>query len=279
MGYSVADIRQPSYSWNVTRGHDSFKELNSSIEAFDRAVRARPQPKEHEPGGQPRRPDQRFRWHTLRGPAAIAGLVLLAAMLYLGRGEPMKSQPPLGDPAAPAAVIDGTGAEPTQTTGEREQATGDATRTSAEADGPTESAASRTATGSETPDRDSVVATGTDAAAEDADADIDVTVNGSNRSVERDERDVETGTAALARQEGDYGIQVAAYDERSQARVLGDRLAAAGYPASVVEARLDQDQAVFRVRIGPYPDRRAAEAVGQRVQDEEALDWYVVMLR
>ena len=36
------------------------------------------------------------------------------------------------------------------------------------------------------------------------------------------------------------------------------------------------DRTVFRVRIGTYPDRQAAEAVGQRVLEEEGLGWYVL---
>jgi len=252
----------------VTRGLEPFKELNSSIEAFDHVVRARPR------GRQPQRPDKRYRWRTLLPPALIVGLVLLAAMLYLGRGERVTPQTPSGDRAGPAAATDSTGAE-SQTAGGREQAAGDARRTSAGADGPVESVDSRTPSRPEMFDRDSMAVTGTDVAVEDADA--DVTTNGSNRSVESDEREAETGAAALDRQEGDYATQVAAFDQRRWARVLADRLAAVGYPAYVVEG--DADQAVFRVRIGPYPDRRAAEAVGRRVQEEEALDWYVVTHR
>ena len=270
-------------SENVTGDDESFKELNSSIEAFERAVRARPQPKVPDPGPQPQGPDRRFRWHAFLRPVVIAGLALLAAMLYFGRGERVEPQRQSVDGAGPAAVVNvpsdpsGPSAAPLVTTGEREQVARDALPTPTEADGSVESVGSRTANRSDTTDRDRGVAPGTDDAVDAAAA--AVTLNGSNRPVERDERQVETGTAAPARRDGDYAVQVVAYDRRSQATAFADRLVDAGYPAYVVEARLGADRAVFRVWIGAYPDRRAAELVGQRVQEEAGLDWYLVRLR
>ena len=126
-------------------------------------------------------------------------------------------------------------------------------------------------------DGDSLVGVGPDAVA-DVDA---ATVGASNegrRSVTLDEPPVETGALAADRQAAGYATQVGAYDRRPQADALADRLADAGYPAYVVEARQGPDRSMFRVRIGDYPDRQAAEAVGRRLQDEEALDWYVVRL-
>jgi len=34
----------------------------------------------------------------------------------------------------------------------------------------------------------------------------------------------------------------------------------------------------YRVRVGDYPDRPAAEAIGRQVEAEQVLDWYVVAL-
>lgn len=194
----------------------------------------------------------------------------------------MSPQPPSRDRAGPAAVLAPTGTALVETAGDRGAAAVDVARASTELDPTIESVAGRTAGRSDTIDPDSAVATFTDVEVADAVVDavagagIDVTVNGSSRSVERDERAVEHGTAALVPQEGDHAIQVAAYDQPGLARVLADRLVAAGYPAYVVEARLEADQVVFRVRMGPYPNLPAARAVGRRVRDEEGLDWYVV---
>ena len=161
----------------MTQGREPFKELNSSIESFERAVRARPRPEEREPGPPPQRPDGTLRWYTLLRPAVIAGLTLLAALLYFGRGERVSPQPPSRDRAGPAAVLAPTGTALVETAGDRGAAAVDVARASTELDPTLESVAGRTAGRSDTIDPDSAVATFTDV--EVADAGIDVTVNGS----------------------------------------------------------------------------------------------------
>ena len=77
---------------------------------------------------------------------------------------------------------------------------------------------------------------------------------------------------------GEYAIQVAVFANDASASGLVDRLIEQGYPAYVIEPRLDDGGALYRVRIGDYPDRSAAETIGRQIADEEQLDWYVVAL-
>ncbi len=77
---------------------------------------------------------------------------------------------------------------------------------------------------------------------------------------------------------GEYAIQVAAFSTGDSATELVDRLLAQGYPAYMVTPRPDDEPVLYRVRIGDYPSRSAAEAIGRQVEDEQALDWYVVPL-
>ena len=76
----------------------------------------------------------------------------------------------------------------------------------------------------------------------------------------------------------EYAIQVAAFSNDASATDLVDRLLKQGYPAYMVTPRSDEELVPYRVRIGDYPDRPAAEAIGRQVEDEQALEWYVVAL-
>ena len=77
---------------------------------------------------------------------------------------------------------------------------------------------------------------------------------------------------------GEYAIQIAAFANDASASGLVDRLIGQGYPAYVIRPRLGDGAALYRVRIGDYPDRSAAETIGRQIEDEEQLDWYVVAL-
>ena len=166
--------------------------------------------------------------------------------------------------AVQVGVIDGTGAESAETTGQREPVVPDAVPAPSEVDGSVE--ASRLPTN----DRGRAVVPDTD------DRVGEVAVAAPTGREGRVGRDREAEAPAFAEQAADWATQVAAYDERGLATVLAARLVDAGYPAYVVDARLDADRTVFRVRIGTYPARQAAEAVGQRVLEEEGLGWYVL---
>ena len=77
---------------------------------------------------------------------------------------------------------------------------------------------------------------------------------------------------------GDFAIQVAAFSNHASARALAARLMDAGHPAYIVEPSVGATPALYRVRIGDYPDRAAAEAIGREVETTQDLDWYVVTL-
>jgi cell division septation protein DedD len=64
-----------------------------------------------------------------------------------------------------------------------------------------------------------------------------------------------------------FVVQVAATRERSEADNIARRLAGKGYPAFVTTPATGPR--MFRVRVGKYPDRRAAETVAGRLEREE----------
>jgi cell division septation protein DedD len=62
-----------------------------------------------------------------------------------------------------------------------------------------------------------------------------------------------------------FVVQVAAVRARAEAMVIAQRLGSKGYPAFVTTAGAN----IFRVRVGKYTDRGAAEAVAGRLEREE----------
>ena len=74
---------------------------------------------------------------------------------------------------------------------------------------------------------------------------------------------------------GDYIVQALATGDAVQARRVRARLARRGLPAVVAEGRVGDDP-IFRVRLGPYRDRQAAEAVARRLAAEESLSPWVL---
>jgi cell division septation protein DedD len=62
-----------------------------------------------------------------------------------------------------------------------------------------------------------------------------------------------------------YSVQVAAADSLQQGRVLVERLAVAGYPAYLSRAFVG-DIEVFRVRVGPFDARPAAEEIASQLR-------------
>ncbi len=90
----------------------------------------------------------------------------------------------------------------------------------------------------------------------------------------------EAGVAPVRRPSigGEYAIQVSAFADGASASRLADQLIAQSYAAYVVAPRQGDVLALHRVRIGDFPNRLAAEAVGRQVMEEEALEWFVVVL-
>ena len=73
-----------------------------------------------------------------------------------------------------------------------------------------------------------------------------------------------------------YEVQVAAHLTRRRAEAEVERLAAGGYPATVLETRDSRDRSIFTVRMGPYPSvneaAAAAKAFSQNVERTELQD-------
>ncbi|MDP6582089.1 MAG: PQQ-binding-like beta-propeller repeat protein [Vicinamibacterales bacterium] len=92
--------------------------------------------------------------------------------------------------------------------------------------------------------------------------------------------DTQTGALPTERQTvgGEYAIQVAALSNGATASALLGRLVEQGYAAYVVEPRPGEEPALYRVRIGDFPNRPAAEAIGRQVEDDQDVEWFVVSL-
>jgi cell division septation protein DedD len=81
--------------------------------------------------------------------------------------------------------------------------------------------------------------------------------------------------AAVAKEPAGSGfvVQVAAVRERAEADIIARRLASKGYPAFVTTPAGAAN--VFRVRVGKYPDRRAADSIASRLEKEEQFKPWV----
>ena len=71
-------------------------------------------------------------------------------------------------------------------------------------------------------------------------------------------------------------IQVTALRSADEARAVAAGLVEKGYPAFVVDPTPGAPVAVFRVRVGPYPDIGAAEPVRDRLETEEQFRPFLI---
>ena len=81
-------------------------------------------------------------------------------------------------------------------------------------------------------------------------------------------------TPAAAPAAGDWAVQVAALNVRTEAEAVAKRLAAKGYAAYVVTPG-GGTPSVFRVRIGPFATRRDADAMALKLEKEEQFKPWV----
>ena len=72
-----------------------------------------------------------------------------------------------------------------------------------------------------------------------------------------------------------FVVQVAALRGRAAAGAMAEQLAAKGYPAYVLEPSPNAPAQVYRVQVGKYPDRREAEQVMRRLEQEEQFTPWV----
>ena len=70
-------------------------------------------------------------------------------------------------------------------------------------------------------------------------------------------------------------VQVGSFSEQDKAQALRDRLRAAGYKGFVDEFTSGKGKTMYRVRVGPVPERAEADALQQRLRSEQRLDGYV----
>jgi len=73
---------------------------------------------------------------------------------------------------------------------------------------------------------------------------------------------------------GDVMVQVMATKELSSAIAMRQKLSAKGYPAEVVQGGRAPGS-LHRVRVGPYPDRRAALAAAKKLEAEEGIRTWI----
>jgi cell division septation protein DedD len=70
-------------------------------------------------------------------------------------------------------------------------------------------------------------------------------------------------------------VQVAALRDRSAAIAIIRRLSNRGYQAFIVEPRPGAPAPGYRVRVGPFQDRRQAEQVSRRLEREEQFKPFI----
>lgn len=114
-------------------------------------------------------------------------------------------------------------------------------------------------------------------AVEEVDADLTFYDNlaGDEPGVEADPSPPAAPVAAAPSAAGDIVIQVLATQDESAARRLEQRLKDKGYPGYVESGQDSAGKRFFRVRVGPFADRAAANRIADRLQGEENLSTWV----
>jgi len=74
---------------------------------------------------------------------------------------------------------------------------------------------------------------------------------------------------------GTWVVQLAALRDRAAAASIVQRLSGRGYPAYIVNPSSGAPNAVYRVQIGRYDDRREAEQVARRLEKEEKFNPWI----
>jgi cell division septation protein DedD len=84
----------------------------------------------------------------------------------------------------------------------------------------------------------------------------------------------QSGNALPGATGGSFQVQVLATTEREAADAMVSRLKSRGFPAHLSSGEY-KGQALFRVRVGGYPDKAAAQQVARAIQDREGLQTWV----
>ena len=85
-------------------------------------------------------------------------------------------------------------------------------------------------------------------------------------------------TMSQSARAGEFTVQVAAFHNHGPASALTQRLSGRGHPAYVLAPEPDAALSLYRVRVGRYEDRAAADQLALRLQQEEQLETFVVQV-
>lgn len=89
-------------------------------------------------------------------------------------------------------------------------------------------------------------------------------------------RQTERATLAPAGREGEFTLQVISYESQEQARAFAAGLRARGHTAFVAHAQVPARGSYWRVRIGPFDSRRAADEYRRSFEQREHMNTFVV---
>jgi len=81
--------------------------------------------------------------------------------------------------------------------------------------------------------------------------------------------------ASLKKQAARYTIQIAAIKDRPTAEALTDRLKRKGYPVFILPHVVPKRGTWYRVRVGHFAKREAAEEMAQQISGQERLRTYI----
>jgi DedD protein len=81
--------------------------------------------------------------------------------------------------------------------------------------------------------------------------------------------------ASLKKQPVRYTIQIAAVKDRPTAEVLTDRLKRKGYPVFILPHVIPKRGTWYRVRVGHFAKRDAAQEMAQQISRQERLQTYI----
>jgi cell division septation protein DedD len=84
-----------------------------------------------------------------------------------------------------------------------------------------------------------------------------------------------TPAAGRSRDAAGWVVQVAALRDRAAAISIIRRLSSKDYPAFIVEPAAGTPAPSYRVRVGPYQDRREAETIARRLEREEQFKPFI----
>ncbi|MBI3995707.1 MAG: SPOR domain-containing protein, partial [Nitrospirae bacterium] len=106
---------------------------------------------------------------------------------------------------------------------------------------------------------------------------IDPSLKSPIRSPSRSASLPSTEAASSQKHRSSYTIQIAAIKDRSAAQALSDRLKRKGYPVFILPHIVPKQGTWYRVRVGHFTKRAAAQDMAQRLSRQERLTTYVAL--